>query len=267
MKKQIVVLVFILSLAGSVFAGKPSSNCVDVPISWEFLGDESGPEAILSDGAGPYSQGINGVGNSVIHAAGNCAGSAQTSKDGTLAFSRTSTRKLRIKMGTHIDGSIIESGPVPFENSDFLTKGFLNIRNLIGYPSVVTGQAAVYYTKASGQFPAPNASKNEDSYHWVSIPDDYTCPAGETCVPNFTPTPYPANSNQPLETAWVKVTYMPRNLALPWSLSNTDKWLVEGETILPEDSIIQPVTFLHPNHNGQYSFPFKILVTALAKLP
>ena len=151
-----LILVLILALAGSLYAkGKPGSGtCVDIPVSWEFLGDASGPEVILSDGLAEYKQGVDGITNSVIHGVGTC--SNQTTKDATIAFSSKSKRKLRIKLGSHIEGTAIYGGPVPFENRDFLTQGTMNIRNIIGYGLVTLGTPATYYTKASGRFPDPN---------------------------------------------------------------------------------------------------------------
>ena len=60
-----IICALILTLAGTVYGkGKPGGGgtCADVPISWEFLGDGSGPEAILSDGLGLYMDGT-GVSN------------------------------------------------------------------------------------------------------------------------------------------------------------------------------------------------------------
>ena len=116
-----IICALILTLAGSVYAkGKPGGGgtCADVPISWEFLGDGSGLEAILSDGSGIYMDG-NGVSNSRIHSAGTCAGDFGHSKDATIAFS--SPRSLRFKIDGEIPGSLISGqggpaqyGPTPF---------------------------------------------------------------------------------------------------------------------------------------------------------
>src|SRR5262245_66392946 len=98
------ICIVILTVSTSAYAkGKPGGGetCVDVPISWEFLGDGSGSEALLSDGLGPYTDGVNGVANSVIHSVGTCAGSFGTTKDATM---NVGNRRFRVKLGSNIPG-------------------------------------------------------------------------------------------------------------------------------------------------------------------
>jgi hypothetical protein len=79
--------------------------------------------------------------------------------------------------------------------------------------------------------------------------------------------------NQPVETAWAKVSYTPRDPSQPWSTSNADHWIVDGELTTISDSVYERATLFQlgkpgtQTHYGQYSMPFKILITALAPLP
>jgi hypothetical protein len=218
----------------------------------------SAPAAFLSDGRGAYKQGVDGVSNAEIKIGGT--------NDALIHFPgagrRGTDRAIKIKISNAIAGSIIQYGPASFAGgSSFLTSGQFGIRNILGYPVLTPGQPATFYTKATGNFVAPN----NVTYRFGSSPDDFTCPSGATCVPNL----YGATiSNQPEETAWIKVTYMPRNTSQPYSSTNADQWLVEGE-FLDGGGIIQRMTLEDSNggHYGQYSMPFKILITALCPLP
>ena len=261
--KIFTLCVLILTLVGSTMAaGKPGgNNCANVPISMTFIATTSATAAIWNDDATKaYQNGVDGV-EALIILDSDCNGS----RDAVMGFGKRSTRKVWMKVPGAIPGSVIQSGPASFAGGNaFLSKAHVNIRNITGYTVITPGQAATYYTMASSTFPGPDGN----SYQWGSIPDDYTCPTGATCVPNLHVLPLPANYNQPEQTAWVKVTYTPRNLSQSWSNGNTDKWLVEGEFSTATDPEIQRDTLLFNGvHFGQYSMPFKILVTALAPLP
>jgi hypothetical protein len=252
------ICVFILTLGATAYAGKPPA--CDVPISWSFMSTTAAPAAILNDDpTKAYVNGVDGVTNSVIQC---------ETHDATLGFTANSNRRIWMKLPSAIPGSIIDGGPASFAGGNsFLTKTTFNIRNIIGYSVITLGQAATYYTRASSRFTGPDGK----AYQWVSLPDDNTCPAGATCVPNFHIITLPSNINLPEQAAWTKVTYMPRDPSQPWSTTNTDSWLVQGEFI-DAFNVVERATllFIGPHsqtHYGQYSLPFKVLITALAPIP
>jgi len=156
----------------------------------------------------------------------------------------------------------IQGGPPSFAGAaSFLTFGFLNVRNVTGYGVIPPGQAATYYTRAVFEnITGPDGG----NYRLTFFPDDFTCPG--VCVLGIG---YPGNNptlNQPVETAWVKVTYSPANGSSP------DQWVVEGNLTTSTDPEIQRGTlFLNGSktltHYGQYSMPFKLVITAQTTLP
>jgi len=246
------------------YAGKPG-GCSDVPISITFLATNAAPAAIWNDDpTKPYTGGTN----TQIHA---CNGGV----DGTGSYDATMvtprSRTVTLKFPAAIGGSLIEGGPASFAGGNAIsTQPFINIRNIAGYTVIPPGVAATYYTRIAISFTGPDSK----SYRLLFFPDDGACPGDYPCVPDLHGVGDPANKNMSEQMAWAKVTYLPRpNPTQPWSASNADSWIVEGELSTSTDTEIQRATvFYVPRkgpavHFGQYSMPFKILVTALAALP
>lgn len=251
--KKILMVFLMIGIGANVYAAKRPGGpgCSDVPVSWAFVDGYS----VTSDGKGEYKHKADGVFNTVIHY-DNCDGS----RDATLGLFR-SKRSVSIQIPTPINGSNIENPSPTFSGgASFVAKPFFNVRNLVGYPVVTTGVAATYYTKMSFGFEAPD----RNDYNVAHLPDDFACPIGLTCVDSLTNEVGSANQNQPVQMAWVKVTYMPRDLTQDWSLNNTDKWLVEG---LITDGTVRATLISNGQHFGQYHMPFQILITALARIP
>jgi hypothetical protein len=245
-------------------AAKPT-GCADVPLSMTFVATTAAPAAIWNDLANSaYQNGVDGV-SSVIHYNKDCNGT----RDATLGLYR-SRRTLWMQYPSPVSGSIITSGPPSFAGSaPFTTQAHIVVHNILGRTVLTPGAAATFYTKVGSMFIGPDGN----NYRLRFLPDDFACPEGATCVPNLEGNNGPADTNQPVETAWAAVTYTPRNPAQPWSLANADRWVVDGEQTSPSDPVYQRAT-LHLEgahftftHQGQYSMPFKILITALAALP
>jgi hypothetical protein len=245
------IFVFIISSQAALDAARPPS--CDIPISMTFLDAISAPEAIWNDDPFvPYQNGVDGM-DIVI----NCS-----SRDATLIFASSSSRRAWVQLPEPIPDSIIEQGPPSFAGGQaFLGKIFLNIRNLTGRNSgiKIPGPAAAYYTKAAYQFDGPDGVH----YRLGFMPGDSACPAGEICVPNIHGNPFPESVNLPQQSGWVKVSYMPQP-------DQRDEFLVEGEFTYESDTQIQRAGLFVDGswiHMGQYSMPFKVLVKALSPIP
>ncbi len=237
------VCVLILTLAGSADAkGKPAT-CTNTPVSM-FIEDTS-TAAILSDGGGLYQNGVNGV-TGVINFNSSCDGSRDVTVD------TSSNRRVWFNFPDTI-GTVIGGATQSFIPNPFSDRAFINIRNITCRDCNTDGIPLTFYTKVSVAFFAPGGQK----YLLAFLPDD--CPGDYPCAPNYTPGPVLPTKNEPVETAWAKVTYTP-----------PDTWVVEGELT---DDIVRSTLFLTsvkgnkpPVHYGQYSMPFKITITALAPL-
>ena len=261
-------LALVLAFGGAAMASgaRPTAQCSDVPISVTFMATTAAPAALSNDlPTSAYTNGVDGVG-AVIHYNMDCSGT----RDATLNLG-SSKRALVIQFPSPIPGSIIVAGPPSFAGgSAFAVQNFINIRNIVGYnsPGITPGVAATYYTKiTSSNIVGPD----HNSYDLVLFPDNSTCPA--ICVATNDGTTL--NHNSPVQAAWSKVTYTPRDTSQPWSLTNADTWVVDGEMTSnepPETSNVYERATLFlvgrkgTTHYGQYSMPFKILVTALAPL-
>lgn len=255
-------LVYVMSV--TVYAAGKPPTCADIPLSMTFVAPVSAPAAIYNDDpTKAYQNGVDGV-QAIIHiTSGKCNGT----RDATLTLYK-SKRHLSWKFPLPIPGSIIQSGPPSFAGGNaFSNQAHVNIHNLLGHTVLTPGVAATFYTKVgSSGIAAPDGG----SYTLRLLPRDFTCPAGATCVPNLECPACDSDPiiNVPVEAAWAKVTYTPRDRTQPWSLSNTDSWIVEAEYVAPGDTAIErATTLLNGVHYGQYSMPFKILITALAPLP
>lgn len=260
------VCVLILTFGVGTYAAKPGppNPCSgETPLSWSFMDTLSAPAAFSSDGGGAYQQNVGGVSNSLLQSEDFSA---------TIAFPGPGGRSIRVLIPAHIPGSIINKGPAPFAGgASFLSGGQMNIRNIVGspYPAPIYPATFTFYTKASGRFTGTDGK----AYQWRAMPDDFTCPTGSICVPNLHSGADDGLSNVPAQTGWVKVTYMPRDRSQAYSAtSNADKWLVEGEFV-EASGVIQRTTLVSlgkgnsGGHYGQYSMPFKILITTLCPLP
>lgn len=258
---RLIMFTTVLAIGSlNVYAAKPPT-CADIPLSMTFVAPVSAPAAIYNDDpTKAYQDGIDGVG-AIIHITSNkCNGT----RDATLTLHR-SKRYLSWKFPLPIPGSIIQSGPPSFAGGNaFSNQAHLNIHNLLGHTVLTPGVAATFYTKVgSSAIDAPDGG----SYTLRLLPRDITCPSGATCVPNLECTGCDSDTiiNAPVDAAWAKVTYTPRDKTQPWSLANTDSWIVEGEYVAPGDTVIERATLLNSGiHYGQYSMPFKILIKALA---
>jgi hypothetical protein len=258
------VLLVGTSLNDRIKAAKVS-GCSDVPLSMTFVATTAAAAAIWNDvPTAAYQNGVDGV-SSVIHYNKDCNGT----RDATLTLYR-SRRTLWMQYPNPLPESTIVSGPPAFAGgAAFTTQAHINVYNILGRGSALSpGIAATFYTKVGSGFSGPDGK----NYRLRFMPDDFTCPQGAICVPTQDHTDAP-DSNQPVETAWAAVTYTPRNPAQPWSLGNADSWVVDGELTSPSDPVYQRATLLHEGahftftHQGQFSMPFKILITALAALP
>ena len=260
----VLALVLVLGAAQTASAAKPP-RCTDVPISVTFMATTSAPAAIWNDVANTaYQNGVGGVA-AVIHYNSGCDGT----RDATLDLGG-STRTLSMQFPNAISGSTsVQAGPASFAGgSAFATHAFFNVHNIVGYqtPGITPGVAATFYTKVTAPFTGPNGK----SYKLVLYPDNYSCPF-VPCASD--PDGTNPDINLPVEGAWALVTYTPRDTWQPWSLSNADRWVVDGEVTSSTDPIYERGTLVligkngSATHEGQYSMPFKILVTALAPLP
>ncbi len=265
---KIAVLAAALALGGlQTASGAKPARCTDVPISVTFMGTTAAPAAISNDlPITAYQNGVDGVA-AVIHYNMDCGGT----RDATLNLG-SSKRALVMQFPNAIPGSIIVAGPPGFAGgSAFATQSFINIRNIVGYQTggVTPGVAATYYTKVTS---SNIVGPDRNSYVLPLFPDNSTCPGICASTGDGTTSLH----NSPVQAAWSKVTYTPRDTSQPWSLSNADSWLVDGEVTSNEPpatpNIYERATlFLEAKngsatHYGQYSMPFKILVTALAPL-
>lgn len=144
----------------------------------------------------------------------------------------------------------------------------INVHNLTGYTVLPPKTAATFYTRVGSTFKGPDGTTYQLRFH----PDAFTCPTGATCVPDLENERNAANMNQPVETAWAQVTYTPQDPNQPWSTSNADRWVVDGELLLA-DTVYERSTLFAPVGKtpqvpfGQYSMPFKISIVALVPLP
>jgi hypothetical protein len=258
---KVAVLAVALSLGGFATAFGARPQCTDLPISLTFLPTTVAPAAISNDNPmTAYQNGVSGV-SAVIHYNMACDGT----RDATLNLNN-SKRTLVMQFPNAVPGSTtIQAGPASFAGgAAFATQAFFNVHNILGYGLLTPGVAAVFYTKVTSTFPAPDRK----TYRLALYPDNFTCPGVCSPVPDGTST----TLNQPVETEWAKVTYTPRDTTQPWSLTNADSWVVDGELTSATDTVVERATLLLEGrsnsfiHYGQYSMPFKILVTALAPL-
>jgi len=263
MKKLAISVLFFIFAATAAMAGKPGS-CSDVPISITFVAPAGVPAAIWNDDP---TKAYSGGSNTEIH---NCNGgdNGGGSYDGTMTL--PGGRSINMKFPAAISGSIIEGGPASFAAGNSISTGsFVKIHNLTGQNAVPAGISATYYTRALFTFDGPDRK----SYRLEYYPDDSTCPSDHPCAPELHGCCFLPIGNQPVQTSWVKVIYTARNRSLPWSTSNTDSWVVQGDLVMSWDTsvarsvlfnVLKDGTFVH---YGQYSMPFKMVVTALAAMP
>jgi hypothetical protein len=239
-----------------------STKCTDLSVSFTFLSTSVATAAISNDIAGKaYQDGVDGVSNTAIHRCGT--------NDATMLL-RNSNRSVSMQFPAPIPGSIIVAGPPSFAGgAAFQSQAFFNVRNVLNSGAITsTSPATDFYTRMVIQLPAPDGN----SYGLYFHPDDGACPGDLPCAPDLDAPSLPA-MNSPVEASWVKVHFMPPpNPTQPWSLSNTAKWLVDGEQLDTSSGLYERGTlFLHPSHGadtheGQYAMPFQILVTAMGPL-
>ncbi|MBI3667570.1 MAG: hypothetical protein HY236_15310 [Acidobacteria bacterium] len=247
----------LLTGAGGVAQGK--GTCTDIPVSYTFLSTTVAPAAIWNDVPNkPYQNGVDGVANAVIH---RCFGT----NDATMVLAH-SKRYVWIQVPTPIPGSIIVNPAPSFAGgAPFQSQAFFNVRNILGSTD------PYFYTSMASQFPAPDGH----THHLRLLPDPGACPLDLVCVPNIHGGILP-DSNLPVETSWVRVHYMPPpNPAQSWSLSNTAQWIVDGELADTVYPLLYERGTLHiesskgggsETHEGQYSMPLQILITALGPI-
>ena len=239
-----------------------STKCTDIPVSFTFLGTSVAPAAMWNDVASPYQNGVDGVNNTGIH---RCFGT----NDATMLL-KSSRRFVWIQFPAPIAGSNIVAGPPSFAGGPaFQSQAFFNVRNVLNSGSINSASPATdFYSRMVSQLPGPDGN----SYGLYFHPDDGACPGDLPCAPDLDAPSLP-NMNGPVEASWVKVHFIPApNPTQPWSLSNTAKWLVDGEqSDTPSGLYERGTLFLHSSHGadiheGQYAMPFQILITALGPL-
>jgi hypothetical protein len=266
----ISLLILILIVAVDADAARPPrGTCANVPIAVSFVTTLN--SAINNDVNQVYQEGVDGVSNTVIHFQSDCNGSHDATMDMPTTGKKVK-RKVSFQFPAVIPGTEIDQPAPSFAPGAFLTPVWMNIRNITGKGfGVPQDEATVYYTRMIYEFKAPDG----DTYRLVFDPDSAAeCPAGAICNTNFGG-PDPVTRNQPVQTAWVKVTHTPPpNPDQPWSITNADKYKVEGNltsSYNPSDPTIERGTLVGPIgsglHFGQYSIPFEIEITALTKLP
>jgi hypothetical protein len=254
-----------VSLSALAMSIASAAGCSDVPISVTFLAPAAAPASIWNDIANSaYQNGVGGV-SAVIHINRDCVTGTH---DATLILSRAK-RGVWMQYPSAIQGSLIDAGPASFAGgAAFETHSIeINVHNITGYTVLPPSTAATFYTAVGSTFAGPDGKTYQLRFH----PDEYTCPAGAICVPDLENGTNAANMNLPVETAWTQVVYTPRNPTQPWSSTNADSWIVDGELQLNNDTALERSTlFLDTKtqvHYGQYSMPFKIAIVALAPLP
>ena len=215
--KSLLICALALALTSSA---KASGRCTDIPLSMTFVATTAAPAAMWNDSAtSAYQDGVDGV-SAAIHV---CSGTY----DAVLMIGSRSNRTVWMQYPTAIPSSIIVAGPASFAGAAaFQTQPpTINIHNILGHTALTPGTAASFYTRVVGSFPGPDGV----TYYLRFHPDQSACPVGATCVPDLLNETNPANINQPVETAWASVSYTPRDPTQPWSTTNADKWIVDGE--------------------------------------
>ena len=142
---------------------------------------------------------------------------------------------------------------------------FVNVRNILlagtGEAITSTSGPTVFYTRMAMIFSAPDGNTYRLDFH----PDDSVCPGDLACSPDKDPPTY-AQLNLPNETSWAKVTFTPA------TTNSAATWLVDGElTDMPSGALERAtLALVKPSgaivQEGQYSMPFRILITALGPL-
>lgn len=254
-------IVVALAIFSTRALAAPPTKCTDLPVSFAFLSTTAAPAAIWNDTVSPYKNGVDGVSNTVIHRCGT--------NDATMLL-KNSKRFVWIQVPAPIPGSLIVAGPPSFAGGPaFQSQAFFNVRNVLNSGTITSASPATdFYTRMVSQLPAADGN----SYGLYFHPDDGACPGDLPCAPDLDAPSLPA-MNSPVEASWVKVHFMPPpNPTQPWSLSNTAKWLVDGEQPdASSGSYERGTLFLHPSHGadtheGQYAMPFQIMITALGPL-
>jgi hypothetical protein len=251
-------------LAQSQSANPGSGKCSDLPVSFTFLSTTVAPAAIWNDVASPYQNGVDGVDNTVIH---RC----YVTNDATMLLTK-SKRFIWTKVPAPLAGSIIVAGPPSFAGgAAFQTQPFFNVRNVLNSGAITpTSPATDFYSRmVVNNFSGPDGNSHALYFH----PEDAVCPGDLPCAPDLDAPSYP-DMDLPVEASWVRVHFIPPpNPTQPWSLSNTAKWLVDGE--MPDTvagSYQRGTLYVKPSHGnglthqGQYPMPFQILITALGPL-
>src|SRR5262249_46382615 len=210
-------------------AGRPGP-CSNVPVSVSFVATDIAPAAAITndDPTRAYKDGVDGL-SAIIFFNLDCNGT----RDMVIDLSG-STRTLNVNIPSPIPGSLIQTGPVT--PGVLTTKARINVRNILAYPTS-PAPALFYTTMAVNPFSGP--AKGSPTYRLYFTPDSGTCPAGSICAtPHVDPV---ALANSPVETAWVKVNYTPRDVTQPWSPTNTDSWVVDGELTTNEPGPDYPI--------------------------
>lgn len=261
--KSLYFFACIISLTGSVRA---ASKCADIPLSMTFLAPTGAPASIWNDVPNTaYQNGVSGVG-AFIHINSDCVSGTH---DAILDL-LTAKRTVWMQYPEAIPGSIILLGPASFAGgSAFETKAHIDFHNITGYTVLTPGTAATFYITVGSTFTGPDGKSYQLRFH----PDMSTCPFGAVCAPDLEGSTNASGMNLPVETDWALVTYTPRDRSRPWSTTNADQWIVDGE--VSTSGVYERSTLFYngrnccstQTHYGQYSMPFKLSITALAPLP
>jgi hypothetical protein len=240
----------VLVAAGIAEAQKPP-KCSDIPISVQVLefdadGDGDNDSALFGDSKGPtYTDGVDGVTNTAIYV---CSGTYDaTMRLGPLTRSK---RSLGFAFPEPNAGSVVY-GPAPeWAGTAFLAKPFMNIRNILWGRMQAVPQ--LMFTTRIG-------------FSYISGPADkatYKLQFAPTGVQSGVPG-NPA-ANDPDETTAATVQDIPGDCRNGGT--TLDTWIV---TVNPPavGALMRDLSNGAEIHSGQYSMPFKLLITAQRCLP
>jgi len=241
-----------LCMAGSALAqkgggGKPVA-CTNPSLAVTILPIIDGISAITGDVKGfTYTNGVDGVYNGVI----NLCPSGPTAPNYDATFGLVgSKRSMGFSFQSPISESIIDGpSPVWANGKTFLTKPYLNIRNILwgrlNGQTTFTTRMIIQYIKGPG----------DSSSYGLRFQNPVTDAVTEGGLPN---------TNKPSDTARVTVQDVPGTCRSDPDNGTKDSWIV---TVDP--SFVGTLTKMDNNwtHSGQYTMAMRFLVEAKTCLP
>lgn len=220
----------------------PSLEVTIVPIDGSALsGDSKGSV---------YTNGVDGVSNTVIHLCASNNGVLPT-YDATMSLSSTSQRSMGFTFPPDIEGSII-SGPSPVwaNGVRFMAKPFLlNVRNILW------GRKAQIYTFTTRMIFEGFAGPGDKALYDLRFQ-----PAVVDALQNAPPF---ADTNLPSETSTVTVQDIPGTCRTTQG-GTLDSWIVTVDPLFV--GTVHKQDRSH-THSGQYNMPIQLLLKAKTCLP